>query len=230
MAEMEKTPSTLLIFEDKLEKGLAAQGIFLPIEVQDKILTFKVIAERREEMKRVYAELKELKVCSKFGWVKQPCSERRWNPILESIDHKWLVSECFFCHKFVNERLIMDMQVYGRKELPPPDPMDPENPTLLRTWKNPDYRSIILNRFYEACGNYALRWHRHFSRLSFTEKLHQVNVVGARPLWMDSLDKVWQFAENCLRVVQIMLAVEVSDYAFMEDHIRDLEEAYPEED
>ena len=228
MAELEKTPSLLLQFEDKLQKGLADQGFVLPIEVQDKILTFKAIAERREEMKLVWEELKELKVCSEAGWVKQPCSERTWNPILQGINHQWLVTECFFCHKFVNERIMIDMQVYGHKELPPPDPMDPENPTLLRTWKNPDYRSIRLNRFYEACGNYAIRWLRHFTRLPRNDRL---NAVGARPAWMDSLEEVWQFAQNCLRVVQIMLAVEVNTLPGMiEDHIRELEDAYPEED
>ena len=139
-------------------------------------------------MKPVWVELKALPVCSEFGWAKKPCSTREWHPILEGDDHHWTDTACFFCHKFINQRLSMDMQVYALKELPPPDPMEPENPTLLRTWKYPDHRSILLNRFYGACADYAIRWHRHFTKLSWND---QLNAVGARPHeGYDSMERV----------------------------------------
>ena len=226
---MEKSTSPLLLFDEKLEFGLATKGIVVPIEVQDRILKFKVIAERREEMKLVMAELKKLKVCNIFGWVKQPCLTKKWNPILQCKDNGWLDTTCYFCHKFVNERLSIDMQVFGHREAPQPDPMVPEDPRLFRTWKYPDYKHILLNRFYKACGDYAILWYRHFSKLPYGEMVHAIGTVGARPHMMHTMKEAWQFADNCVRVVQLMLAMEVSGAAF-EQHIRELEEEFPEED
>ena len=62
-----------------------------------------------------------------------------------------------------------------------------------------------LDRFYNACTDFAVTWHREMSTFSTGE---QLCATTARPAEYDTMEKLWNYANFSLNTVRLILSLE----------------------
>jgi len=161
---------------------LRRQNIHVPTEIQMRIMYFKEIAETRDQKKKVMKELAELPMCGLMQRPRTLGKAGHFNQFVARLPPKqFLNTPCHHCNRVFNHQISLDMMAEGIRQEP------------------------NLDRFYNACAEFAVQWYRDISKKPIGEKMCH---VVARPTEMDTQQKIWNFSKYVLNMVRIIAVLE----------------------
>jgi len=67
-----------------------------------------------------------------------------------------------------------------------------------------------LDRFYNACADFSIQWYRDMSKSPIGEQLCHITT---RPADLDTMQKLWNFAQHTLNSVRLIAVLEQGIFA-----------------
>ena len=169
-----KLPTVLLL-------DLQRKGIFVPPEVQVRIMYFKECMEIKERKEEVMEEIKKLELCPRV-LMQKDCGEKEWKVFFDqppSMREPEPVPFCHWCQKVYRELL----PIGARAEVCRPVPN--------------------LDRMYRECSWLAMQlYHEGMTREPLGMQLRNGN---RRPAELNSVESIMQWRTVTIAVVDVML-------------------------
>ena len=171
---------------------LRRRNIHVPTEIQMRIMYYKEIAETRDEKKKVMKELTDLPMCQLFQRPRTLGKAGHFTQFVVRLQPKqFLDTPCHHCNRMFNHKISLDMMAESIRREP------------------------NLDRFYNACADFAVQWYRDISKKPIGEKLCH---VAARPMDMDTFSKIWNFSKHIFNMVRVIAVLEETVLANMAQH------------